>query len=80
MITRASSAEDQVEYNLLKEQIAAALDRIPPRERALIVERYYLGMSEKEMAGMHQVAPGTVKWILNAARKHLRAFIGTEND
>ncbi len=80
LITRASSTEDQVEYSQLKAQIAAGLDAIPPRERAVIVERYYLGMSEKEMAETHKVAPGTVKWLLNVARKHLRAHIGTENE
>ena len=80
LIARASSTEDQVEYNQLKARIAAALDKIPARDRAVIVERYYLGMSEKEMADTHKVAPGTVKWLLNVARKHLRARIGTEND
>jgi RNA polymerase sigma-70 factor (ECF subfamily) len=80
LIARASSTEDQVEYNQLKAQIAAGLDALPPRERAVIVERYYLGMSEKEMAETHKVAPGTVKWLLSVARKHLRAHIGTENE
>jgi RNA polymerase sigma-70 factor, ECF subfamily len=80
LISKAASTESQVEYAQLKEQIQQALEGLPPRERAVIVERYYLGMSEKEMAGLHAVAPGTVKWILNAARNRLRTFIGTEND
>lgn len=80
LISKASSAENQIEYAQLKQEIFKALEQLPPRERAVIVERYYLGMSEKEMAGLHQVAPGTVKWLLNVARKHLRTFIGTEND
>jgi len=46
----------------------------------VIIERYYLDLSEKEMADMHDVAPGTVKWILNAARKKLRTFMGIESD
>lgn len=80
LISKAASTENQVEYAQLKGEIFKALDQLPPRERAVIVERYYLGMSEKEMAGMHAVAPGTVKWLLNAARQRLRTFIGTEND
>ena len=80
LISKASSTENQVEYAQLKQQIFAALDQLPPRERAVIVERYYLGMSEKEMAGMHEVAPGTVKWLLNVARQRLRTSIETEND
>ena len=80
LIHQAASTEDQVTYKLMKERIAAALDQISARERAVIVERYYLELSEKEMAGLHEVAPGTIKWWLHNARKHLRAFIGTEND
>ena len=80
LITKATLTEDQVEYAQLKEQILAALDQLPLRERAVIVERYYLGMSEKEMAGRHEVATGTVKWLLYSARQKLRSMIGTEDD
>ena len=80
LIARAASTEDQVEYVQLKEQILSALDQLPLRERAVIVERYYLGMSEKEMAGKHAIAAGTVKWLLNSARQRLRSIIGTEDD
>lgn len=80
LISKAASTENQVVYAQLKQQISTTLDKLSPRERAVIVERYYLGMSEKEMASMHEVAPGTVKWLLNVARKHLRTFIGTENE
>lgn len=80
LISKASSTENQVEFAQLKEQIFQALGQLPPRERAVIVERYYLGMSEKDMAGLHEIAPGTVKWLLNAARKRMRTFIGTENE
>lgn len=80
LISKAASTENQVEYKQLKQEIFTALDKLAPRERAVIVERYYLGMSEKEMAGKHDIAPGTVKWLLNVARNRLRAFIGTEDD
>ena len=80
LLGRASSTEDLVEYAQLKEQIVVCLDRLPARERAVLIERYYLGMNEKEMADHHDVAPGTVKWLLNTARKRMRAFIGTEDE
>ena len=80
LISKAASTENQVEYAQLKAQIMNALDQLPPRERAVIVERYYLGMSEIEMADTHEVAPGTVKWLLNTARNKLRSLIGTENE
>jgi len=80
LISKAPSIENQIEYSQLKLKIFKALNQLPPRERAVIVERYYLGMSEKEMAGTHEVAPGTVKWLLNVARRRLRTFIGMEKD
>ena len=80
LIAKAASTEDQVEFAQLKEEIFSALNRLAPRDRAVIVERYYLGMTEKEMAAEHGIAPGTVKWYLNVARRHLGTFLGMESD
>ena len=80
LINRATSTEDQVEYLQLKQEIINGISKLDPRERAVIVERYYLELSEKEMAEMHDVAPGTVKWLLNVARKKLRTFMGLESE
>jgi len=80
LITKASSVEDQMEYAQLKEKIFSSLCQLPPRERALIVERYYLEMSEKEMATKHSMAPGTIKWSLHMARSRMRTFLGLESD
>ena len=43
-----------------------------------MVLRYCLEMSEKEMTEILSVAPGTVKWLLNAARGRLRALLRPE--
>ncbi|MEA5077078.1 MAG: RNA polymerase sigma factor [Anaerolineaceae bacterium] len=80
LINKATSTEDLVEYRQLKQEILDGISRLAPRERAVIIERYYLDLSEKEMADMHDVAPGTVKWLLNVARKKLRTFMGKESD
>ena len=80
LIHKASNIEDQIEYIQLKQEIFAAMAKLSPRERAVIVERYYLGMSEKEMADQHTVAPGTVKWLLSTARHQMRTFLGMESD
>jgi RNA polymerase sigma-70 factor (ECF subfamily) len=80
LLQRASSTEDKVEYSQLREEIFDCLGKLAPRERAVIIQRYYLDMSEKEMAAEHSVAPGTVKWLLNSARRHLRSFIGMEGE
>lgn len=50
LLTQAASVESEVEYRQLKQEIIQALFRLDPRQRAVLVQRYYLEMSEKEMA------------------------------
>lgn len=78
LLHRASSVEEQVEFAQLKREILEALKALSPRQRAAAVQRYYLDMSEKEMTEALDLAPGTVKWLLNAARSRLRAMLGSE--
>jgi RNA polymerase sigma-70 factor, ECF subfamily len=80
LIQSALTTEDRVAAMQQEEEIFAGLARLRPRERAAIIQRYYLDMSENEMAAEHSVAPGTVKWLLNAARTHLRAFLKPEGE
>jgi len=78
LMSEAASVESQAEYSELRQGIIYALKQLPPRERAVIVQRYYLDMSEKEMALTLDTAPGTVKWLLNTARIKLRDLLGRE--
>lgn len=78
LLTEAESVEEQVEYTRLKQEIALALAALPPRQRAVIVQRYFLGMTEKEMAESLSAAPGTIKWLLCIARERLRGLLHTE--
>lgn len=80
LLDRAASVESQVEFNQLQHEILNALSKLSPRQRAVIVQRYYLDMSEKEMALALDAAPGTVKWLLNAARERLRHMLGQEGE
>jgi RNA polymerase sigma-70 factor, ECF subfamily len=75
LLSQAASVEEQVEFVQLKGEILAALDKLSSRQRAAVVQRYYLGMSEKEMADTLEAAPGTVKWLLNVARTRLRELL-----
>ncbi len=63
---------DEVE---LRQKVWEALGQLSPPQRAAIVQRYYLGLSETEMADREQCAPGTVKWRLHSARQRLRTLI-----
>jgi RNA polymerase sigma-70 factor (ECF subfamily) len=78
LLDRAASVEEQAEYHALKQQILEALAQLPPRQRAVIVQRYYLDMTEKEMSEALDTPPGTVKWLLSAARARLRSLLGRE--
>jgi RNA polymerase sigma-70 factor (ECF subfamily) len=76
LLEHAITVESQAEFNALKRDIHDALEKLSPRQRAAVVMRYYLEMSEKEMAVSLNAAPGTVKWLLNAARERLRGLLG----
>ena len=75
LIQHAVSVEGQVEFNALKRDIHHALGQLSARQRAAVVMRYFFDMSEKEMAESLDARPGTVKWLLNAARKRLRSLL-----
>ncbi|HEX8600445.1 MAG TPA: RNA polymerase sigma factor [Chloroflexia bacterium] len=57
------------------EAIEKALARLTPGQRSAIVLRYYLDLSESEMAERLAVPPGTVKSRLNSARHRLRQLL-----
>lgn len=61
-----------VEAAEIRQAVWAALSALSPKQRAAIVLRYYLDLSEAEMAAAMDAAPGTVKWHLNRARDRLR--------
>jgi RNA polymerase sigma-70 factor (ECF subfamily) len=77
---RVESVESQVESIEVQDQIWAALQKLSPRQRAVIVQKYFLGMSEAEMADQSDTAKGTIKWLLNAARERLRKLLAERSD
>jgi len=78
VLAGAASVESQVELAQLSREILHALSKLSPRQRAVIVQRYYLEMSEREMAQTLDVAPGTIKWLLHAARTRLRDLLSSQ--
>jgi RNA polymerase sigma-70 factor, ECF subfamily len=57
------------------DEVAAALRRLSPDQRAAIVSRYFLDQSEREMTQTLNVPRSTVKWRLHAARQRLRLLL-----
>jgi len=66
---------DEAERAEVWRRVWAALEQLPPAQRAAVVQRYYLGMSEAEMAADWVSPAGTVKSRLNAARKSLAKLL-----
>ena len=56
-----------------------ALDQLPAEQRAAIVLRYYLDLTEQETARRLGSPRGTIKWRLHAARARLRHLLGTDD-
>jgi RNA polymerase sigma-70 factor (ECF subfamily) len=67
----------RIEQAELEERVWQALQQLSIRQRAAVVMRYYLEMSEREMAQEMKVRPGTIKSSLNAAREKLRSFLAS---
>ena len=59
-----------------REELVAALNRLPDHDREALACRYLLDLSEAETAAALGVRPGTVKSRLSRALERLRAELG----
>jgi RNA polymerase sigma-70 factor, ECF subfamily len=77
MLSGDSSSEPHhvLEAQEDKQMIRSALDKLSPDQRAAVVMRYYLDMSESEMSELLQTPAGTIKWRLHHARKRLKGLL-----
>ncbi|MBI5960364.1 MAG: sigma-70 family RNA polymerase sigma factor [Chloroflexi bacterium] len=71
----APGPENQMEQAELREAVWQALDRLSPEQRAAVVLRYFLEMSDDEMSGQLDISASTVRWRLHTARKQLRVLL-----
>jgi RNA polymerase sigma-70 factor (ECF subfamily) len=72
--------EELVETEEFHQSIQRALAKLPPVQRAAIVMRYYLGMSEQAMTEELDSPAGTVKWRLHEARRRLEELLRRSSD
>ncbi len=70
-----ASPEDDALLAERRETLLAALARLREKDRRVIEYRYFLDLSEAEMAEVMGVAPGTVKSRLNRALGRLRPLL-----
>lgn len=67
--------EEWLEVEEHKTSIQAALDILPAEQRAVIVMRYFLEISESEMAGELKRPLSTIKYWLRKAREKLKQLL-----
>lgn len=66
-------SDDLAERRATRLVVADALNRLPDRLRVPVILRYYLDLSERDIAATLGVRPGTVKSRLHEARRQLEA-------
>jgi RNA polymerase sigma-70 factor, ECF subfamily len=68
--------ETLIEQRETREIILNALQQLTSEQRAVVVMRYFLEMSEADMSAKMERPLSTVKWWLRDARSRLRNLIG----
>lgn len=66
---------DGVDQLLLRRDLVAALQQLPSQQRAALVLRYFLDLSEKETARELDISVGTVKSAVSRALDRLRTLV-----
>lgn len=69
------SPEITVEMGELSQQVWLALSRLSVEQRAAVVMKYYLEMSEAELTIQLNQPKSTIKWWLYAARERLKGLL-----
>jgi len=66
-----SQPEQLLEEKETRQIILQAIESLPPEQRAVVVMRYFLDMSEADMSEKTDRPLSTIKWWLRDARKRL---------
>ena len=66
-----------IEEKEARQLILKAIESLAPEQRAVIVMRYFLEMSETELSAKMDRPLSTIKWWLRDARKRLRNFLSS---
>jgi RNA polymerase sigma factor (sigma-70 family) len=76
--SRGPSPEEEADALDRRRRLLAAVNRLRRTDREVIAFRYFLDLSEAEMAAALNVPPGTVKSRLTRALERLRALVAAE--
>lgn len=70
--------EAQLDDSRLQEAVTAALDRLPPDERTLVLLHDVDGWRQEDIAEVLDTAVGTIKSRLHRCRRRMRAELGAK--
>lgn len=80
----ASEPELQPEHLVLenerRNELLEAIDSLGQKHRLVVILRYYLGLSNEEIAQALKLPSGTVRSRLHTAREHLRRLLEERKD
>ena len=75
LLDSAPQPESALEEKQVREHVLQAIQSLPPEQRAVIVMRYYLDMSEADMSTNMERPLSSIKWWLRDARQRLRSLM-----
>jgi RNA polymerase sigma-70 factor (ECF subfamily) len=80
LLDREPLPEKAIETEELHQQVRKALCMLSPTQRGVIVSKYYLEMSEKEISLSLNAPISSIKWWLHSARQKLKQFLTRHDD
>lgn len=75
LIDPGPSPEEAIETEEVRHAVWQALKKLTPNQRAVVILRYYLGLSEAEMAEELNSTKSSIKWWMRAARERLQRLL-----
>lgn len=71
--------EEQIDYHSLLELVDRMIDKLPPRQKEIIVLHKKQGILVKDISVMLEISPRTVEKHLSEALKHLKQALSEEH-
>ncbi|OFX30926.1 MAG: hypothetical protein A2W90_07290 [Bacteroidetes bacterium GWF2_42_66] len=71
--------EEQIDYHSLLELVDKMIDKLPPRQKEIIVLHKKQGILVKDISIMLEISPRTVEKHLSEALKHLKQALSEEH-
>lgn len=75
LLDQLPELENEIEANEIRSLVWSAVEKLSPREREVVVLRYFTDLSGAEISTALQIPSGTLKWRLFQARKVLKSIL-----